>query len=713
MRFLTCLVLACLSTFAGHSAYAQEIEPPPFNAADPGTPLLAQAQPATGVTTTVEPQTTAPAPADPSTNTPNVSPRAGPVVDETALRYFARQGDTERLQAEMQRLRNLHPGWEPPTDLLSNDYVPDADIVRMWELFNSGDFAGARAALATKEANDPSFVPSDDLLKSLALGEAGLRLRNASDAKQYETVLSVAANFPDLLTCESIDNLWRLAEAFAASGNVQRAVDAYSYVLTNCSDAAQRYATVQKALVLLDRADLDPLLVLERKDAEGRGEFAELRVDLARRAVAASLEEGAVAATSEDIALLEQTARANSNAEDMRLLGWSELARNQTQEGRRWFEMAMEADPSAESAQGLGAALLELDDPQAAEAALAEFMGDTEEVSALYLGAASALLALQPRIDLEGVVLNRIVAAVMEERHAGAAQELGWYAYDFQQPETAVEWFNLSLRWQSDLEPAAYGLMVASNALGDTATVESIRNQWGTTSTRIAEFGRSNQSSAVPVPVPRPRPVHQPPLAARVQTVQVAQTQPVAQVPAGGGQGSSGSRGCVNFVPALSLSAGAALSHGWCLMELNRPAQAVEHFTRALQSGSENTRSDAAYGLSLAYIRLGLADNAAVAAAAAPITDRRAVELEIAILSEKAISAYNIGDYRRALDALDARARYAPERNDLLTLRAWSYYHLRRFRESQRIFEAVAATGFGDAVAGLQAANAALLTASN
>ena len=59
---------------------------------------------------------------------------------------------------------------------------------------------------------------------------------------------------------------------------------------------------------------------------------------------------------------------------------------------------------------------------------------------------------------------------------------------------------------------------------------------------------------------------------------------------------------------------------------------------------------------------------------------------------------------------MDARARYAPERNDLLTLRAWSYFHLKRYKESQRIFEAVAATGYGDAVSGLAAATAALQT---
>ncbi|SEP68336.1 hypothetical protein SAMN05428969_0445 [Devosia sp. YR412] len=709
MRIVAYFILASLGIIIGYSAFAQQQSGQSrLGAEDIAVPLVAQApeqpapaQPSSGVTTTLE---TPPTVAAPTTTT---APAASTTVDETALRYFARQGDTARMQAELERLRSLHPGWEPPTNLLSDEYVPDADIVRIWDLFSAGDYAGARAALATKQAADPSFVASQDLLDSLALGEAGLRLRNASDAKQYETVISVAANFPALLTCESIDNLWRLAEAFARTDNVPRSLDAYSYVLNNCSDVAQRYATLQKAIELLDRADLAPLLALERPATDGRGEFADLRLDLARRAVAASLAEGGEKPLPEDITLLEQMAQDSANAEDMRLLGWSELAQDRNEAGRRWFEAAMKADPSAASAQGLGTALLDLGDPEGAEEALADYADESEEITGLYLDASAALLALQPRVELTSNVLGRIVAAVMDARQATAAQELGWYAYDFQQPETAVEWFTLALRWQPDLEPAAYGLMVASNALGDTATVESIRTRWGPSSARIASFGRDS-GSAVP-PAPQQRVVQPTAAPAVVQAVQVTQTaQTTSPATQSSGQGSSASGSCTSFVPAGSLSSGAALGHAWCLMQLNRPAQAVDHFTRALQSGSERTRSDAAYGLSLAYVRLGLADNAAVAAAAAPISDRQAVELEIAILSEKAISAYNIGDYRRALDALDARARYAPERNDLLTLRAWSYYHIKRYRESQRIFEAVAATGYGEAVGGLQAATDAL-----
>ena len=679
----------------------------------PRAPLVAQAQPAPAplpeVQTTIDPQ----APA--STPAPAAPAAVPPAVDETALRYFAQQGDTERLQREISRLRALYPGWEPPADPLAQDYVPDAAIVAIWDLLNAGDYAGARAAIAAKQEADPNFVPSEDLTKSLDLGEAGQRLRNASDAGSYETVISIAANNSELLTCDNVDFLWRVAEAFTKSDNTPRAVDAYSYVLTNCTDQAERFATMQKAIELLDRADLGPLLALEKTGADGQGEFAPLMLDLARRSIAASLEEGGAPAEPADVDLLRQEAERSGTGEDLRLLGYYELARNRTNEAKRLFERAVQADPSAASAQGLGVALLQLRDGKAAEAALADYQDENDEIAALYLDAAAALIATQPRVVIEADVLGRMVDAIMAARHANGAQELGWYAQNFEQPQTAVEWFTLALQWQPDLEPTAFGLMVASDALGDKTAVETVRTQWGGRSSRIAQFGQPTTSSAsettAPVataPVPAKRP-------ARLQQA-ARQTDPSAQAPRSrtaeaAPQASSGARGCANSVPAMSLSPGAALSQAWCLMGLDRPAQAVEHFARALHSGSVSTRSDAAYGQSLAYIRLGLPDEAAVAAAAAPLTDRRAIELDVSILTQKATSAYNIGDYARALTLLDQRAQFAAERNDLLTLRAWSYYHLRRFAEAKRIFQAVVDTGYGEAVEGLQAATGALLAA--
>jgi len=612
--------------------------------------------------------------------------------DETALRYFARQGDTVRLQREIERLRGLYPGWEPPADPLADDYAPDQGIIDIWDLYGAGDYAAARAAIAAKQAADPGFVPSPDLLASLALGEASQQLRNASEAGQYDTVISVAANHPDLLVCASVDNLWRLAEAFVRRDRLDRAMDSYRYILANCTDGPERYATMQKASELLDRADLDSLMALERPGADGRPEFAPIRIELARRAVAASLDEDGAAPSAADLALFEQHVTDTNTPDDLRLLGYYNLDANRANEARRLFLKALELDPSAASAEGLGVAYLRLRDFAAAESTLADYRDDGEALGALYLDAAAALLSGEPRVTLDRDVLGRIVDAVTAARSANTAQELGWYAYAFQQPQTAAEWFNLALRWQPDLEPAAYGLVVASDALGDAATVTALKVQWSGRSVRIATFGQSSANArAAPVPAVR------------------ATTSPQrggGSAPAASASGTSSS--CTGSVPPASLSPEAAQARAWCMMRTNRPAQAVDLFARALQSPAQKTRSDAAYGQALAYVRMGLANEASVAAAAAPLSQEKTIELDIAILTLRATSAYSVGDYVRALDALELRARYAPERNDLLTLRAWSYYHLRRYREALQIFSAVAATGHGDAAAGLEASRQAL-----
>jgi len=705
------LIVVCLAiggvVLAYNMVHGQPL-PDPFSAPAPvqaAAPVQVPAQGLAPVQTMAQ-VTPGAAPA-PAPAAPTAAPAAAPPtsrVDETALRYFARQGDTRRVDAEIARLRALYPDWTPPTNLLADDYLPDPAIVAIWELYSNGDYAGARAAIAAKQASDPAFQPSADLLASLDLGEAGLKLRNASDAQQFETVITIAANAPGLLTCESVDNLWRLAEAFLKTGAKQRGVDAYGYILTNCTVPEERLATLQKAMALLDRADLAPLLAMERAGPDGVGEFASIRLDLARSAIAEVLTGKTAKAAPEDVTALETSAKATQSAEDLRLLGWYSLNQKQPSAGRGWFELAMAADPSVLSAHGMAVALLDLRRPGEAEEVIADYRSDSDEMATLYLTAAASLLAQEPRVDLDPDVLGRIVDQTMASRSAAVAQELGWYAYAFTQPQTAMEWFTLSLSWDAQQEPAAYGLLVAADSIKDTATVQRVKAQWGTLSARIANFGAAlPQSQVVPTPQPAPAQVQAQLLTVQqVAPVQVAQAQVVqTQAPSSGNGGGSAGGGCSRFVPPESLSPQQALNRAWCLMDLQRPTDAASNFARALQSSSTSVRSDAAYGQSLAYIRLGLAENAAVAASSAPISDDRALELHVAINTRTALEAYEIGEYRRALVALDERARYAPEQNDLLTLRAWSYFHLKRYRESEQIFAAVAGTGYSPAAEGL------------
>jgi Flp pilus assembly protein TadD len=85
------------------------------------------------------------------------------------------------------------------------------------------------------------------------------------------------------------------------------------------------------------------------------------------------------------------------------------------------------------------------------------------------------------------------------------------------------------------------------------------------------------------------------------------------------------------------------------------------------------------------------------------MTQKQQTELNLSILSQQAEAAYADGRYIEAILALDERARLAPEQNDLMVLRGWSYFKLNRLAEAKRIFEAAAQTGYPEARSGIAA----------
>lgn len=706
--------------------------------------VLAQAAPqATTQQPTQQPSSPPQSQSQPNQAQPANSPR----VDESALRYFASRGDKARLQAEISRLQTLYPNWTPPADPLAIPQNSDKQLEAMWQLYSEGRYAEVRKAVADRQAAEAGWQPPADLLERLDIAEARTRLVNASDLKQYATVIDIGAKNASLLTCSDIDVLWRVAEAFISTDRAKRGQDAYSYILKTCTNPQERLATIQKASALLPYQPMQELLALEKPDGNGGREFDSIRTDLARRFVAQGNDDPKLTVSPDYLTQVERVARSQGLASDDSLLGWYYLRRSNYSDAEQWFHAAHEKEDSATISQGLALVLIADRKPQEAEEVMYKWRNESKDAMATYLAATANLMALQPPANLTEEVLGRVAAETVKQKYVPTAQQFGWYARTLNQPQAAARWFETALRWKPDDEPSAYGLAITRDQLNDRQGVAEVQRLWAGRSQRIAVLGEPAPRTPVSAPLPSPNQVLQVgsqaapqvipqmtqqaapssvPLTAPQTMSQAPVAQPYATAPTSiqpaapvrrmpqveYAQPETRARtaarttrqpvGCTTTTNAELLTPASALSRGWCLMNLNRPMEAVEAFGVALDNSDPKSREEAAYGQSLAYLRAGLANNAAVAATKAPMNHQRAAELQVAILSDRALSAFTGKRYHEALLYLDQRSQLQQERVDLMVLRGYCYLNLKMYDDAQRVFTAVAATGNRDGSRGLR-----------
>ncbi|WP_414472231.1 tetratricopeptide repeat protein [Microvirga sp. M2] len=646
-------------------------------------------------------------------------------MDESALRYFASQGDTRRVNAEIARLRALYPNWTPPSDMsqLSGTVTVDPIIDRLWNLYKEDRIAEVRAAIAERQSSDPNWKPPEELTTALETTESRRRLTNASDSGQWRTVLNIATENPNLLTCVNVDVLWRVAEAFAKTEQSDRSRDVYTYLLTNCANPGERLATLQKALGLLPDNQVADLLQFERKTGNEPDNFDSIREELARRRVERASNDETMTATAEDLAVVERMTRNSDEPGPVLVLAWYNYHHGNPARALELFKTALDRKGGNKAAEGYAMSLRALERLTEAEAFAYDWHDKAPENMKVYLDVATALLSQDPPPRLETRIVARIVPIAMSQRFPDGAQALGWYAYNTSQFQTARSWFRQALGWRADDEPSAYGLALTTQRLNDRAGFGAIVAQWRDRSERIADLADGTVPQAAQPRVPSIRTaqpvdnlpqvslpqVSMRPAAMRAETPRTfvetsslpAETRP-RTVTVGTRTGAR--RGCLVTRNPEGLAPDAAVALGWCLMEANRPLEAASAFDEAIRRGGGRTREEAAYGKSLAYLRKNLTSEAAVAAAQAPQTGERRVELSASILGQRALAAYRDGRYVETILALSERARIVPEQTDLMLIRGWSYYKLGRYQDAEKVFRAVQRTGNSeDASIGLNA----------
>lgn len=624
-------------------------------------------------------------------------------IDVSALRYFARTGDTVRLKLEISRLQALHPGWTPPDDPANAPEPPDRELGAIWQLYSQDRFPEARAAIAARKARQPDWQPPADLLAMLDRSEARLRLTNAFNLKQYATVIETAANAPDLASCSEMNVMWMIAESFIRTDRPKRGEDAYDYILKTCSGADLRRATIQKATVLLPYATVQRLLANEQPASDGAGEFETLRDDLARRFVADANADAKLVIDATYVDRLKKLSDRGGSADDSLSYAWYIWLHGRSPIAQDYFARARAVQDSASATVGLSLTLLAKAQYAEAEDVMYGWRQTSKDTMAAYLAAAANLLSQNPPAAIGDAVMRRMAEVVLAERDFVTAQQFGWYARQFRQFDTAAAWFSTALSWSSDDEPSAYGLALTRLDLGDFAETERLRAAWADRSPRIAALGEApatDKTQGKTIGKSQDKPSAPLPTGALSQGAGTAERSAERRaVTASSQPGGSSCKGGVTTSPPASDAA--ALRLGWCFMDLKQPASALRSFEAVAGRASAGQLEEANYGRALALLRLGLTDDAAIAATGSPMSAKRAATLQTIILANRALAAFDSGRFRESVLYLDQRAALAPEPTDLMVLRAHAYIKLGSLDEAGRIFSSLAAIGNPEGIRGV------------
>jgi tetratricopeptide (TPR) repeat protein len=742
-RRLKISVLAGAAVVAATALVATAIGQSADGAAGPASTTLAQTegplivpqrQTAAGAATVQAPAAGAPAPptmSQPAAPAAPVASATAPTeVDDSALRYFLQQGDVRRAQAEMQRLHRLYPNWEPPPNLFDPNAPMPSDVQPIWDLYGAGDVAAARRAIAERQAAEPGWTPPADLVAALDQVGERQRLLNAADGGQWETVLAIADSSPAMLTCDNIVVLWRVAEAFARTGSEQRAVDAETYIIEQCPGAAPKVAALQKALEFLPLAQIEALLARAADPPASDPAFDVVRLEIARRQVSAANDDPAQAAPADALARLAAAAQAEGGAADALLLGFYAYRHGDPQGATGWFLYALPRGGGAKAAEGYVLAMQDLGRQIEAEPVAYEWRNAGRDNMAAYLTAITTALTTGDASLIEQPVLDRFSRTVAEQRSPLGAQALGWYAFNTGQPEFAADWFAASLAWHPS-EVAAYGLGLAYRALDDGPAFQDVLRTWvaqfprlpelylqGATAGKAGTAARGRSASPVgggtasaadtasilrELGLTQDRQARSTPAPDEALRLVAPASSSGAAAPDVGGLALVEDGTAMGPGPRRAQSVGCGgegagtLAAGWCLMEQDRPFEAAQAFSEA--GGSE-----AAFGAALAYLRMGLTRDAALAAARTPLDAVRRHQIETSLVTQVATDAYQRGKFTQALEALDQRRALAPEQNDLMMLRGWAHYEMGDFISARQMFEAV------DAVAPTPATRRALNT---
>lgn len=625
--------------------------------------------------------------------TGSIAKAAPDSVDLAALYYYAGQNRRDRVEKEAARLRLKYPDFELPADLYADPAVRNVDEAPLWALYDANDFEGIDREVQRLSRTYSGWQPSADFHDKLARRKQRVTMTGAYERKDWAGVIE-AGNGIDPVRETEADLMWMMIDAYRETGISDGLLTLYRGILTREGEARLPddilVATLQKATQDFSAEDIRAAVARLGTTPAMMAKLQPVSLGLLRREVGDfNADRNREAPLPEaDIMKLRAVADAQKAPADLSLLGWYYLKLKQPVEGARWFRQALDAEANADNAKGLYLSLAQQKLEEEAYAVAAAHLRDLSSDPEFLMNALSLRFGRAETGRIDADVVTSYSDTIMETKSAAHAEILGWYAYNSRQFEAAEAWFAKSMEWEQ--APARLkGLVLAKTQLGKKAEIAVLRQAfeplWPAVfdEVKVADAPKARPAAAVATP----------------EVVAVAATAKPARAAAAGNSVVQASyylafkarryQACVEDLQSIEarqpLSTDAALIKGWCLLGLDRLAEARDAFAGALR-GKGEARNDAAYGMALTLLRGKLTDEADSIVSLYPLSAERDREVKAEIYWQRARSAFDRKLYQRTLDALNARLKLTPEPADLSMLRGWSHYHLGRVGEARAIF---------------------------
>jgi tetratricopeptide (TPR) repeat protein len=352
------------------------------------------------------------------------------------------------------------------------------DETGLWQLLRQQRYTLLRRQIVHLQQTVPSWHPPPQLLTLLQEGEAQQASQHAIQQQDWSAVLTLARRYPQHFTCQHIDHLWALADAYHAQGEEEAVLSVYERIIPGCENSAHRLATLQKAIERLSADAVETLVLREAqvaKDPEGQARFADVRYQFSVGRLLAATDAKAFA---EAITIGEALRQDISHKRDVRiatLLGWTSFQAERFASASDWFAQALTWDVTLEdAAYGLALSHFRQQDWQGAEGIARQWQDTSPRLQDL-LG--DILFARAGKRYQAQAYSESLALAQESERYRPNRRETrlltAWTYYALERPEQAAEEFAALYRMQPD-EESARGVFSSYARAQDWSSLEAL-----------------------------------------------------------------------------------------------------------------------------------------------------------------------------------------------------------------------------------------------